>query len=389
MQPKDKIPGMNGRSRFFLGLIYLAFLVCLLPVAFFTYKHPAYNFDMLGYMAVIVRMDQTKDIQQVHSITYDQARQYIPTADYEKLTSIPAFRKKFATDPTQFEKILPIYTVKPFYTSMAWLFYKAGFSLVIATVLPSILAYLLIGLFLFYWLSKYLQRGIAFLTGLLMMFSIFTVAVAGLSTPDCLSALFLLIAFYFIIEKFSLAWAFLFFLLSILARVDNVVTCFIILSFLTFSGKWKRISLRQYFWMLLMLGITYICVILPVTQFGWSILYYSQYSRHIDFSKDFNQSMSLLSYLSLVESKLVTALVSSQFTFFMLLSLLIIGHPRLSFRKLNFDQSFLLVLLGIIFFRFLLLPDLSDRFYFGFYMLILVILVKQFFTRITAIHDTR
>ena len=120
----------------------------------------------------------------------------------------------------------------------------------LSTAMPSVVAYLLIGLFLFYWLRKYLSYGIAFLAGLLIMFSIFTVAIAGLSTPDCLSAFFFFVSAYFILEKRNLAWMSFFFLLAILTRVDNVIVCFFIISFLTFSKKWKRITKPQYFLML-------------------------------------------------------------------------------------------------------------------------------------------
>ena len=374
---------MKFKSRFFLLLVYLSFLICLLPIAYFTYKHPAYNFDMLGYMALVVRMDQTKDLGKVHTITYENARRIVPAEEYKKLTETPVFRKKFATDPLQFQKILPIYSVKPLYIGMCWLFYKAGFSLPAATVMPSILAYIIIGLFLFSWLKKYLQAAVAFFSGLLIMFSVFTVAIAGHSTPDCLSALFLFVSVYFILERQNLIFMLLFFLLSIFTRADNVITCFFILSFLTFSPRWNMIKRSRYFLMLLILAIAYVCAILPVTQFGWNIFYYSQYSRHIDFSRDYNEPMTIASYLSLVFSKLVTALVSTQFTFFMFLCLLILGSPFVSFRKFTFDQSFLLVLLSVIFFRFLLLPDLSDRFYFGFYLIIIILLVRRFSSSIS------
>ena len=131
------------------------------------------------------------------------------------------------------------------------------------------------------------------------------------------------------------------------------------------------INLRQYFLMTAILGITYVFAILPVTQFGWSIFYYPQYAKHIDFSRDFNQAVTFSSYMELVYSKLVTAMVSTQFTFFMFLCLLILGNPFSSWRKFTFDQAFLLLLLFTIFFRFLLLPDLSDRFYFWFSILYL------------------
>ena len=77
-------------------------------------------------------------------------------------------------------------------------------------------------------------------------------------------------------------------------------------------------------------------------------------------------------------------------TFFLFLGLLVIGNPVSAFRKLTFDQSFLLLLLAVIFFRFLLLPDLADRFYFGFYLIIIMLLVRKFSAQIsTTSHEDR
>lgn len=380
---------MKPKSNFFLFATYLIFLGCLLPVAYFTYKHPAYNFDMLGYAALVVRMDQTHKIDEVHAITYNNVRETIPAEEYNKLTNIPAFRKKFATDPYQFEKLLPIYTVKPLYIWVSYLFYKAGFSLVAATVAPSILSYIIIGLFLLYWFRRHLRPVTAFLAAFLVMFSGFTVAIAGHSTPDCLSALFFVIAFYFVLERPNVLLMFLFFLLSILTRVDNVIICFFVISFFTFSKQWKRIGLRHYFLMSAILAIAYIAIVSRVTEFGWNLFYYSRYSRQIDFSRDFNQPVSFSSYLSLVHAKLVTALVSSQFTFFLLLGVLLIGNPVKSLKRLTLDQSVLLLLAAVTLVRFVLLPDLSDRFYFGFYLVIIILLIRKFSTRVSIQDNLR
>ena len=67
-------------------LIYFCFLACLLPIAIFAYKHPSYNWDMLAYMALVVEIEKG-DINEVHKITYDNARQNLPVSDYEKLIS--------------------------------------------------------------------------------------------------------------------------------------------------------------------------------------------------------------------------------------------------------------------------------------------------------------
>ena len=369
---------MKLKRRFLLFILYPAFLSCLLPAAIYIYKHPAYNFDMLGYMALVLRMDQHHTIEEIHNETYSIASQNVPLDEYKKLTESPAYRKKFETNPAEFEKILPNYIVKPLYLWSCWLFYKSGIPLPTATVLPSIFSYLILGLFLFYWFTRHLPILIAFLGALLIMVSTFVTAVARLSTPDLLSALFLLSAFYFILEKRNLALMLLFFVLSVLARVDNVITCFFIASFLTFFQKWKRISIREYVFIIITLAIAYVLIVLPVRQFGWTIFYYSQYAKHIDYSRDFDQPVSVLSHVSLVYSKLVTAFVSTHLTLFAFMGLLVFINKKGSIRNFSFDQSFLLVLIFIGLFKFLLLPDLSDRFYIGFYLTIIILIIRKF-----------
>ena len=371
---------MKPKRRYLLFMVYLAILSCLLPAAIYNYKNPAYNFDMLGYMALIIRMDTAHTMEEIHAITYSSARQTVPPDDFEKLTEALPYRKKFATDATEFKKILPNYIVKPLYLRLCWLFYKSGFPLPIATALPSIIAYVLLGLFLFHWFTKYLHIGIAFLGAALLMYSTIITGVARLSTPDCLSAFFLLAGSYFILERRNILLMFIFSLLSILTRVDNIITCFFIISFLTFSPKWKSITIKQYFFMLGIFVATYVFIVLPVTQFGWSVLYYTQYSKHIDYSRDFDQPVSILSHLSLMYSKLTTAFISTHFTFFAFLALLVFINRRLSLKNLSFDQAFLLVLILIGLFKFLLLPDLSDRFHLAFFLIIIMLLIRKLYS---------
>jgi hypothetical protein len=333
---------MKPKRRFFLSLIYFAFLFCLLPSAIYIYKHPAYNFDMLGYMALVVRMDKPHSIAEIHNITYSTARQTIPANDYEKLTETSDYRKRFESDPSEFTKVLPNYIVKPLYIWLCWLFYKGGSSLPMATVMPSIISYLLLGLFLFHWFGKIFANNTCFYWRRFSNVSIFITAIARLSTPDCLSALFLFISIYFILEKRNLTWMSIFFLLAIFARLDNVITCFFIISFLTFSKKWRLISRKQYFFMLAIFAIAYVTIVLPVRQFGWNIFFYSEYAKHIDYSRDFTKPVSFLSYFSLVYSKLVTAFVSTNFTFFLFLGLLTLFTKKFSLKTYHLIKHFYL-----------------------------------------------
>ncbi|HET9745829.1 MAG TPA: hypothetical protein VFP97_08960, partial [Chitinophagaceae bacterium] len=242
----------------------------------------------------------------------------------------------------------------------------------------------------FHWLSRYLGAPLSLIGTSLLMYSTFITAIARLSTPDLLSAVFLILGFYFILEKKNLLWMFIFFLLSILARADNIITCFFIITFLCFSKKWKAISRKQFLLMATGFIVCYVLIILPVREFGWSLFYYSEYVKHIDYSRDFDQPITLSSHFSHAYTKILTAFVSTSFTLFAFLALLVLINKRLSLTSLSFDQTFL-ILLGLIgLFRFLLLPDLSDRFYIGFYLTILLLLIRKFFpTTLTAVREDR
>jgi len=334
---------------------------------------------MLGYMAIVTRMDGVKDISEVHRITYKKAKENIPAQDYKQLVDSPGPRAKLAADPLLFERLLPIYIIKPLYTLSVYFFYKAGLNLPAATTAPSLVAFFLIGLLVFHWVKKYLKTAFAFLTSLLIMTSVFMIAVARLSTPDTLSAFFLLAAFYFILEKPNMPRLFLFLILAVFTRADNVITSFMIISFLTLGGKWeKRITKQQYFLMILGLAGAYSIIMFQARQFGWGFAYYPEYIKHMNFGRDFNAPFSLSEYFSYMFSKAVTGLISSQFTFFMFLAALILFQPFTSrLRSFSFDQMLVLLLASIMAIRFLLLPDLSDRFYISFYLVILFILIRK------------
>jgi len=368
-----------GNKKISSVAIYILLVVFLLPVGLFSFKHPAYNWDMLGYMAIVIKMDGTKEIQKVHAITYQTAKANLPQRVYQQLLDSNGPRARFATDPNFFEKVLPIYVVKPLYNWLSFVFYKSGVALPIATLLPSLIAFFLIALLVFHWLKKFLSTVVAFVSVLLIMTFSFVVASSTLSTPDNLSAFFLLSAFYFILQRPAVGPMFLFLLLSILTRADNIIIASLIISFLALSNKWNlKIKMSQYFIMLFIFCIAYLVIILPIKQYGWTLLYYSEYVKHMNFSRDFNAVFTWSDYFSYMYTKAIAGLVSSHFTLFMFFATLIITQPfPMKLRLLSFEQLFTLLLVSIILFRFLLLPDISDRFYVSFYLVIMILLVRR------------
>lgn len=363
------------------GLAMLVFFICMAPAAVFIYKKPHYNWDMLAYMALAVNRDH-QDIQAVHTITYQSAKENIPAYEYGLLVQ-PAegHRAQLAESDTLFYNNLSFYAVKPLYNLSVYAAYKAGIPLPRATILPGVLAFLLMGLALFHWMKKYLSLIFAFAASLLLMYSGFMIHTARISSPDTLSALTLFSAFYFMAESKSFIMTSLLLLLAVFIRMDNALTAILILGFLSFTGsKEKRLPLKWLLLMILLLGISYFIVSGMSGQFGWGGLFYPKFLHYLNEAGNYQQSFSLKTYLSLMYSKAITGMVFSHQTIFVLLTLLILVKPFPSrLKMLATEQALALLLPTIILVRFIFFPDISDRFYTAFYLFTAVLFVKHFF----------
>ncbi len=369
------------RPKIINGLAMLLFVVCMIPAAVFIYKKPHYNWDMLAYMALSVNMDH-KDIQEVHTITYQSAKENIPAYEYGLLVqSNDGHREKLADSAGLFYNNLSFYVVKPLYNLSVYAAYKAGVPLPRATILPGVLAFLLTGLILFYWLRKYLSLLFAFIASLLLMYSGFMIHTARISSPDSLSALVLFIAFYFMAERRNFVVMFLLLLLAVFIRVDNTLTALLILGFLSFTGsKEKRLPLSWLLAMFLMLGISFFIITAMSGRFGWGGLFYPKFLHYLNEAGSYQQSFSLKTYLSLMYSKAITGMVFSHQTIFALLTLLMLINPSpFRLRTLNPGQALALLLPVIILVRFIFFPDISDRFYTAFYLFTTVLFSRYFF----------
>jgi hypothetical protein len=360
------------------NLFKAAYVLCITVVAIYCLKRPLYNWDMLPYSALILKMDGY-DAKKAVAYTYESARQNVPSGPYHLLTdSTNAYRYNLANDPEAFNEQLPFYVVKPLYTSLAYLAYKAGFSLPQATLVPSFISYLLMGFLFFHWLSSYLRFSISFFVSLLIMISSPLIEVAKLSTPDCLSALLLFGSFYFIIEKPSLPLTLVCLCLSVFARMDNVISCLLLITAIYLSRNWDReLSLRIF---LLIIGLFIFCytmVGLIAWQYGWSIFFYNDFANHLHPTYGSMSDFGFKDYFRLMYEHMMSAINRSYFTIFMALHVLNIGRSFLS-KKLSFDKLFALLIPTILFIRLILYPDISDRFYIAYYLVIVVLLVKNF-----------
>ena len=112
-------------------------------------------------------------------------------------------------------------------------------------------------------------------------------------------------------------------------------------------------------------------------QYGWSIFFYNDFARYLHPLLGSRGQFALRDYTSLMYDHIMSAINHSYVTIFMALHVLNIGRS-LSLRKLSFDKLFVLLIPAVLFIRFVLHPDISDRFYIAYYMVIVVLLVKNF-----------
>lgn len=341
---------------------------------------------MLPYMGIILSYNNN-DVNFVHDTIYKIIKEQVPVTDYNLLVDGGVEMRKHAeANANYFHQQFPFYAVKPFYTKLAYYLYKTGIPLINAIVLPSVLSYFFIGIFIFFWLKKYMNLFLVFPSCLLIMLCRPVYSVAGISTPDCLSALFLLAAFYCLIEKKSVITICVFLILSIFARIDNIIPGVFIILLLTLTNKWKeKISLKKCSVILLAMCASYFLVTYNVREYGWNIFYYPSFLSHLSTTYS-NSSFTFSHYFEVSRSQIMTGLFFSDLFLFLLLGLtLFIGSSSIRLKSLKFEHLLIIILLLIISIRFILQPIIADRFYVAYYITILVLVIQKFSLRIKLI----
>ena len=359
----------------------ILFVYCLsiLFAAVWSLKRPAYNWDILPYMGVVLSYDQP-DANIIHGNVYAAAKDQIPPVYYKRLIdSSNAYRGTIAKNPAIFHSQFPFYIVKPLYTRAAYLFFKTGISLPMSTVWPSVIAYFFTGLLLFSWIKKYWTDLYACIASLLIMLSPPLLTVAGLSTPDALSGLLLFTAAYFLTEKKSVVGTFIFLLLAIFSRLDNIIPAIIFMCVIFFTKKWSyKISGGKIILLFSTLFLAYFTVSGNTRSFGWTIFYYPAFIKQLNASYTANNSFNLNGYMELAKSQLTTGLYFSFVSlFFFLVVLLLWDGSVFSFSKLTIEQMLAITFVVIMTGRFILQPLVADRMYIPYYLSVLAFLVKK------------
>lgn len=365
-------------------LLYSFYILFLLVFTIFIGVKPYYNMDMVPYMAIVLKMDGKLSNEQVHKSTYRKVKEKVSAGEFEDLTFGTGYRETLYSNEKSFNEQLSFYVIKPIYLLFAFLFYKAGISLSFSTVLPSLIAYFLIGLFVLKWVSKIIPSP--WLVVWVCLFIITAqpfVSLGKSSTPDALSTLFLLGGCYLFIEKKSLWGSTAFFILSILTRPDYIILVFFIF-LIALVGRWKeKVPVGKILLCFFLFFVSYGIPKLFLKEVAWSTLFYHAFISRVLFPLSDPQSLSIGAYLSVIADNIVhrTYFARTYLLWILLFAGLTffekVRSRSFGLKAWTLNQAFMLAIISTVIVRFFLFPTFLDRFLAPFLLLSAIIFLKE------------
>ena len=352
--------------------VFLLFIVIILRIAWVCYEKPLYNWDTLPYMGVLLDVEDD-DVNRIYQNTYRIAREEIPANRYKSLVDTLAFKNDLLKNPEKFFQFTSFFRIKPFYTALSYSAYKAGVPLSKAPVIPSIISFVMISLLLVWWFSQFFSGWVAALLSLCVMVSPPLLEAARQATPDALSTLITLIAFYLLLNHSPRGWLIFVLSISIAVHVGNVVLAVVIIFFLIFfpsksqDAKMPRAALL----IPVVLWIAYAIWIMSFANIhnGFD-LFYGGVSKKTNLLIVFKEAFIGLNTLQSSHLSIVLA-ISTVILFY--------GKP-FKLKSLTKHQYLFLIMLTYLAARYFMFPDLSTRFYLPIYIMSIVLSLEAIYS---------
>ena len=360
--------------------------ICLLALAAYLFGTTVLfrNWDVLPYMATILKLEGNKSIDEIHKTVFQEAEKHIPETQYQKLINPEnPYRKTIFENPEHLEEQLPFYQIKPLYVLSTFLSYKIGWNLAYATTFPSLIAYLLISWILFQWLSQIMQKHYALIISLLIIFIPPLNKLSRYASPDGLSNLFLLVSIYFYLVKNSSLWKVnLFLVLAVLTRSDNIIFALAFNTLIYLNELLHKKGQHTSFW-LSAIGLS-LCYLIPQLYFkppSWGALFYHTFIRPTGTPVTQPSTLLFADYLAVLTEYLPKIIWNPFLYALTIFSILNVPKTIQNiWGKLEKEQIIFLAIVGTSVVKFLLFPVLWDRMYLSFF-LVFAILFVQYLTK--------
>ena len=377
-----------------INIINFFFTLYLCVMSYYLYTHQYYNVDMEAYMGLVYKTEYPDmKIEEIHKKVYDELREKRPELFHFDLSHKElakgenTYYKVLSENPKAYEEELQLFSVKPFYNFINFLFFKTGLEASTSTFLISIISYVLILILIFRYLVKILENHY-FAVILALLFSLFKplLEASRHASPDTLSCFLLLASIYvYSVKKFFFC-ATIFAMLCILTRPDYFVFYTLLYIFLYFYKK-NNVKKIEFFLSYLYLFFSFY-IIQYFNKISWSTLFMNQFTKVQIYPVSNPDVFQFSDYINFIKSKFLIEFNSSYFPLLLIFIVIILGYKFSLKNKLNLKLClFFGIIYSSVFIRFLIFPTLVNRMMIGFYLIIILSLIyiqnskKDFFKK--------
>jgi hypothetical protein len=218
----------------------LAVLVALTLVAYAGWAKPYYNWDLLPYTAVALRLGGVPE-DSLHARTYAAAREGLAEPIYQMLVEAGEYRSAVAADAEVFRQQLPFYAAKPAFPVLLAAATRLGLHPIRAAALVPRLVYLILAAAVVVWAVAAFGSTVGPLVGLAVAGLPFVIDLARLATPDGLSTCFIVTSLVLLLERRASVWALAVATAAVLVRPDNVIWIGIVAGSLALQERRYRV----------------------------------------------------------------------------------------------------------------------------------------------------
>lgn len=366
-----------------INLSAVILIIYLAGMSYYLFSNQYYNADMEAYMGLVYKInDPEMPITEIHKKVFDELKQKKSRIFEENVNKKEealgenTYYHIISQNPRAFAEELNFFSVKPVYNFINSVFYKIGFSVSTSTFLISIVSYVLILLFTFFYLQKIVKSNYVafFITILLSLFKPLLDA-SRHATPDVLSCLLLLLSFYYFVSRRNLFIATIFAMFTILTRPEYYIFySFLWVLIVLYKRKFHQKS-KELIFCFFYLSLSFVLIQL-FSQIPWSVLFVNQFIKVQLYPVSNPDLLSFSEYILFIKSKLLIEFNNSYFPLLLIFAITSV-FSKFSLKSENFVffLLFFIIIYLVVFIRFLIFPILVNRMMIGFYLVIILTLI--------------
>ena len=347
-------------------------------VALYSFRHPVYNWDLIGYLAAIAAIDHHEP-QEIHRATFEQLERSLPADRLQELKYGNAYRQAVFENPKYLVQQIPYHSIKPAYLALLYGLHMAGLSVPEATIWISIGSYLAICALIWHWAGRRIgDRRLSFGLSSLLALSPPLALAAGLSTPDALSAVLVFAGLYLILELRFTSVGLCILFASIFVRTNNLIICVLVSVFIISTRRsWPILVRTSAFAIACAVAVW---LINSVTgTYGWRTFVYHSFIASLPNPAEVRPDLTVGTYVRI----LLSGLSSLYYSYVTAILLFFIGGA-IALRAVGYRLAWGLAAQGAVLImvsvslHFLLFPVIMDRYLLGLYLAFIFISTRLF-----------